>query len=97
MIFPDGIVLKVGKEIITVFIKINRVMRYDKMTDFKCRKINNDIVTIFSEKQYIAYKVINSIYIHQHMVLCKITKRNIPMALQINCSNAMIHIGTEKR
>ncbi len=70
---------------------------YDKITDFKCRKISNDISTIFIEKQYIVYKIISSINIHQYMVLCKITKRNSPMALQINCSNAMIHIGTEKR
>lgn len=76
--------MKVDKEIIMVFINTNRVMRYDKMTDFKCRKINNDIATIFNKKQYIVFKFISSINMQQHMVLCKITKRNVPMALQIN-------------
>ena len=64
---------------------------------YKCRKINNDIAIIYNKIQHIAYIIIRNINMQQHMVLCKITKRYIPMALQINYSNAMINIGTAKR
>lgn len=62
-----------------------------------CRKINNDITIIYDKIQHIVYIIIKNINMHQHMVLCNITKREITIALQISNSNVMIHIGTAKR
>lgn len=65
------------------------IQTYEK---YKCRKINNDITIIYNKIQHIVYIIIRNINLHQHMVLCKITKRKIPMALQINDNNVMINI-----